>query len=156
MAFASVSLTSLVYELEDAGDKEPASTAELLVSEACMDLPLFLATTRLGVDLRDLVHDCARERLLHAPAVSFAALSRARGTIEDFSRTYLPLHGLEPAAIVQFLPELLFVESAIYAVGSRTCESPPAHQGRPHARWTTSSSIAAFLCDLARADGRRE
>lgn len=107
----------LKQHLCDAGMTEAVeANAELLISEAAHDLPKFASSTRLLGEVRACVHQCACSRLVHTPAVSFAALDRARGTLEDFSKTYLPMHGLEPADFVRFLPELTFVESLIYAM----------------------------------------
>lgn len=42
--------------------------------------------------------------------VSFAALRRARTTLEDFSQFYMPLHGLPQNAFFRWLPQLVFIE----------------------------------------------
>lgn len=107
-------LTYLHRLLREAGSEQPAEAAELLVSEAAADLPSFLASTSLRGELLECVRRCAVERVLHAPVVSFKALERARGTLEDFARTYFPLHGLDTFAFMRFLPALCFVEAAIY------------------------------------------
>lgn len=107
-------MDELVESLINSGSEKPQETAELLVSEAAADMPAFVACSHLGGELRERVQACAHARLVHAPAVSFAALDRARGTLDDFARTYLPLHNLAPVEIVRFLPELAFVESMIY------------------------------------------
>lgn len=46
--------------------------------------------------------------------VSFDALARARTTLEDFTRFYLPLHGLPREDFFRFLPTLVYVEACIY------------------------------------------
>ena len=74
-----------------------------------------MASTRLTGELLERVRACACARVTRAPAVSYAALERSRGTLEDFARTYLPLHGLEPFDFMRFMPQLCFVEAAIYA-----------------------------------------
>ncbi|KAJ1636723.1 hypothetical protein T492DRAFT_625248 [Pavlovales sp. CCMP2436] len=113
---ADVSMRALERLLATAGSDQPAEAAELLVSEALVDLGAFCASTRLTGELLYNVRACACARALHMPLVSFAALDKARGTLEDFAKTYLPLHGLEPVDILRFMPELVYVESAIYAM----------------------------------------
>ena len=50
------------------------------------------------------------------PTVSFRALRRARRTVEDFARTYLPLHGVAPLdGLCRFLDVLVWAEATIYA-----------------------------------------
>ena len=49
-----------------------------------------------------------------APVISFDALSRARTTLDDFTRFYLPLHGLSRDAFFDHLPILVYVEACIY------------------------------------------
>lgn len=134
-------MDALVAALQSSGSEKPEETAELLVSEAAADLPTFLARTRLGSELRERVQACAHERLLQAPAVSFAALDRARGTIDDFARTYLPLHNLGPAEIVRFLPELAFVEAMIYAMDEDN-ERQAARLGPDPSEWRFESESA--------------
>ena len=46
--------------------------------------------------------------------ISFDALSRARTTLDDFTRFYLPLYGLSRDAFFDHLPILVYVESCIY------------------------------------------
>ena len=46
--------------------------------------------------------------------VSFDALSRARTTLDDFSRFYFPLHGLDRHDFFRFLPILTYAEACIY------------------------------------------
>ena len=48
-----------------------------------------------------------------APVVSFDSLRRARTTLDDFSKFYLPLHGLAQVDFFRWLPQLTFVEAAI-------------------------------------------
>lgn len=132
---------ALLQSLTSSGCEEPEATAELLVSEAAADLPTFGASSHLRGELRERVEACARARVLHAPAVSFAALDRARGTLEDFARTYLPLHDLNPADIVRFLPELAFVEAMIYAMDEDN-ERQAARLGPDPSEWCFESETA--------------
>lgn len=46
--------------------------------------------------------------------VSFHGLKRAQTTIEDFTKTYFPLHDLSALDFFKYLPILTFVEATIY------------------------------------------
>lgn len=47
--------------------------------------------------------------------ISYKALQRSRTTIEDFAKSYFPLHGLEPAeGLFQYLDIFVYVEATIY------------------------------------------
>lgn len=49
------------------------------------------------------------------PTVSFKALQRARTTIEDFSLSYFPLHGLTlPDDFFTYMDVLVYVEATMY------------------------------------------
>ena len=49
------------------------------------------------------------------PAISLHGLSRARSTIEDFCKSYLPLHGLEPGeGLFRFLDAFVYVSASLY------------------------------------------
>ena len=57
------------------------------------------------------------------------ALARARTTLDDFSRFYLPLHGLPREGFFRFLPTLVYIEACIYQLdedNERACLSSPA------------------------------
>lgn len=136
-------LAGLVEQLRESGSEQPAEEAELLVSEAAADLPSFLASTRLQGELLGSVRQCASHRVRHAPTVSFAALERARGTLEDFARTYLPLHGLDPFEFLRYMPALSFVEAAIYAADEEN--EVLAASGAHHPTDVHSQSEAAIL-----------
>ena len=43
---------------------------------------------------------------MDAPVVSFDSLRRARTTLDDFSKFYLPLHGLAQVDFFRWLPQL--------------------------------------------------
>lgn len=64
------------------------------------------------------------------PLISLHALTRARTTVEDFSLSYLPLHGQEPhAGLLRYLDVLVFVSAALYELdeqNERLCASGPA------------------------------
>lgn len=50
-----------------------------------------------------------------ARTISYKALKRSRTTIEDFVKSYFPLHGLDPAQdVFKYLDILVFVEATIY------------------------------------------
>ena len=49
------------------------------------------------------------------PLISLHALQRARTTIEDFTLSYLPMHGLAPQdGLLRFLDVLVYVSAALY------------------------------------------
>jgi hypothetical protein len=55
-----------------------------------------------------------------ARTISFRALQRCRSTLEDFTATYFPLHGLAaPRDVFRFLDVLVFVEATVYQVRGR-------------------------------------
>ncbi|KAL0040950.1 hypothetical protein WJX79_011112 [Trebouxia sp. C0005] len=50
-----------------------------------------------------------------ARTISYKALKRSRTTIEDFVKSYFPLHGLDPSRdVFTYLDVLVFVEATIY------------------------------------------
>ena len=48
--------------------------------------------------------------------ISFHALKKARSTLEDFAKTYLYFHGLEPIDFLKFMDVLVYVEAIIYCI----------------------------------------
>lgn len=120
--------------------------ADAIISDAAADLPAFKASTHLTGELRDSVCECAAAKVMGTPVIAFASLERTRGTLDDFARTYLPLHGLEGVDIVRYLPELAFVEALIYAMDEEN-ESMAASlaAGQDSIRQDTSDSNAVLL-----------
>ena len=52
---------------------------------------------------------------LRAQLISLYALARARTTIEDFTLSYLPMHGLAPLdGLLRFADMLVFTSAALY------------------------------------------
>ena len=74
---------------------------------------LVLATLHLA-HARDT--DAAESRAaLGARTLSYAALRRARSTLDDFCRFYLPIHGLTvDDFFLAHMPLLVYVEASIY------------------------------------------
>eukprot|EP01083_Nonionella_stella_P188831 697000_1 len=48
--------------------------------------------------------------------VSFHALQKARSTLEDFAKTYLYYHALEPLDFLRYMDVLIYVECIIYSI----------------------------------------
>ena len=49
------------------------------------------------------------------PTISLHALQRCRTTVEDFTASYLPLHGLHPhQGLLRFLDVLVYVSASLY------------------------------------------
>merc|ERR1719203_977075 len=48
--------------------------------------------------------------------ISLHSLKKARSTLEDFAKSYLYFHGLEPMDFFKFMDVLVYVESIIYCI----------------------------------------
>eukprot|EP00971_Amphidinium_carterae_P206380 4095654-Amphidinium_carterae.1 len=51
--------------------------------------------------------------------LSAKSLQRARATVEDFVRSYFPLHGLPLDAFLNFMDVLMFIEASLYECDER-------------------------------------
>jgi len=89
-------------------------------------------------------HGLPRASACCTPLISLHALQRARTTIEDFTLSYLPMHGLAPQdGLLRFLDVLVYTSAALYeldeenerltaaGVGDEASELPGARQARP-------------------------
>ena len=47
-------------------------------------------------------------------ALSFESLRRSRATVEDFARSYFPLHGLPMDRFLQVMDVFVFIEASLY------------------------------------------
>ena len=87
---------------------------------------------RYRSDCNDMTPKGASRKRGRAATVSFRALNRARTTLDDFVKSYFPLHSLSPTAFFQWLPIFTFVEATIYRLDElnedqalRGLRSPP-------------------------------
>eukprot|EP00928_Gymnodinium_smaydae_P097460 TRINITY_DN8833_c0_g2_i1.p1 TRINITY_DN8833_c0_g2~~TRINITY_DN8833_c0_g2_i1.p1 ORF type:complete len:386 (-),score=90.50 TRINITY_DN8833_c0_g2_i1:6-1163(-) len=61
----------------------------------------------------------ASNESLRTPTLSFESLRRARATVEDFARSYFPLHRVPVDAFLNFMDVLYFVEASLYESDER-------------------------------------
>ena len=80
-----------------------------------------------------------------APVVSFDSLRRARTTLDDFSKFYLPLHGLAQVDFFRWLPQLTFVEAAIYQLDQDNEELARRGRREAEAAGPTEAALRAVL-----------
>ena len=76
-----------------------------------------LRTLRAAVAVRGSLSKVPAYPSESAPSlrlISYQTLRRARTTIADFTRFYLPLHGLADRDFFRWLPMLVFVDCCIY------------------------------------------
>ena len=80
--------------------------------------------------------------------LSFNALRRARTTLDDFSKFYMPLHGLSQLDFFRWLPTLVFSEACIYQLDEDNEELARRAQLEPDTAAGSSAAEVAMRAVL--------
>lgn len=99
------------------------------------------------------VANAAAPTATRTPVVSLHGLQRARSTIADFCRSYLPLHGLTVEdGLLRFADTLVYVSASLYELdeaNERLCAAPGFGLAEPP---TSTTTLAAALAECGLLD----
>jgi hypothetical protein len=81
--------------------------------------------------------------IMSRPMISYRSLRRARHTLDDFAKTYLPFHGLHAVDFFNYMPLLVFVECSIYQMDEENEDITQRAQARALAAIHTNASSSS-------------